>query len=133
GDERAHRARRVPRHRPRGPRGVPRGRDPGRWGLLRPGARCGVAAPVCDSADSPAAAGWRGWTTSDEVRPATAAGDWVDLRRPLSPSVPRLASFPPPSLGRFKSMPADPFNATAPSMVVRIGTPRDPANHFLLR
>ena len=87
---------------------------------------------MCDSADSPAAAGWRGWTTSDEVRPATAAGDWVDLSWPLSPSVPRLPSFPPPSIGRFKSMPADPFNATELSMVVHIGTHVDAPSHFVI-
>ena len=87
---------------------------------------------MCDSAESPPAAGWRGWTTSDEVRPATAAGDWVDLTWPLSPSVPRLASFPPPSIGRFKSMPEDPFNATELSMVVHLGTHVDSPSHFIV-
>jgi kynurenine formamidase len=87
---------------------------------------------VCDSADSPPVAGWGGWTTIAALRPTIPAGDWVDLTWPLSPSVPRLASFPPPSIGRFKSMPEDPFNATELSMVVHVGTHVDSPSHFIV-
>src|SRR3970282_1276037 len=45
---------------------------------------------MCDSARTAPGTGWRGWNTSDTSRPARAAGDWIDLTWPLSPTVPRL-------------------------------------------
>jgi kynurenine formamidase len=87
---------------------------------------------VCDSAESAAGTGWRGWATSAALRASIPAGDWIDLSWPLSPTVPRLASFPPPRIGRFKSMPEDPFNVTELSMVVHLGTHVDSPSHFMV-
>ena len=85
---------------------------------------------MCDGTESVPGAGWRGWNTP-VGRPSPApAGDWIDLTWPLSPTVPRLASFPPPRVGRFASLPEQPFNVTELSMVVHIGTHLDSPRHF---
>lgn len=85
---------------------------------------------MCDIAGSEPGTGWRGWNTSDGASPAGPAGDWIDLTWPLSPDVPRLASFPPPAIGRFASLPEQPFNVTEFSMIVHVGTHVDSPRHF---
>ncbi len=85
---------------------------------------------MCDPTESAPGTGWRGWNTSDAVRPTTAAGDWIDLTWPLSPSVPRLASFPPPRIERIASIPDEPLNVSELSMVVHVGTHVDSPRHF---
>lgn len=85
---------------------------------------------MCDSTETAPGTGWRGWNTSDAVRPAKAAGDWVDLTWPLSPSVPRIGSFPPPRIERIASIPEEPLNITELSMIVHIGTHVDSPRHF---
>jgi kynurenine formamidase len=85
---------------------------------------------MCDTPDVEAGTGWRGWNTSDGSPPSGAAGDWIDLTWPLTADVPRLASFPPPTIGRFASLPEQPFNVTELSMVVHVGTHVDSPRHF---
>jgi len=85
---------------------------------------------MCDSIESAPGTGWRGWSTPEGARPGTASGDWIDLTWPLSPDVPRLASFPPPRIERIASIPDQPFNATKFSMVVHVGTHVDSPRHF---
>jgi hypothetical protein len=79
---------------------------------------------MCDHTDNAPGTGWRGWNTSDAVQPTTAAGDWIDLTWPLSPSVPRIGSFPPPQIERIASIPNEPLNVTELSMVVHVGAPQ---------
>ena len=85
---------------------------------------------MCDPVKTAPGTGWRGWNTSDTSRPARAAGDWIDLTWPLSPSVPRISSFPPPRIERIASIPEEPLNITELSMIVHIGTHVDSARHF---
>lgn len=85
---------------------------------------------MCDSARTEPGTGWRGWNTSDTSRPARAAGDWIDLTWPLSPTVPRISSFPPPRIERIASIPEEPLNITELSMIVHIGTHVDSPRHF---
>ena len=85
---------------------------------------------MCDSARTAPGTGWRGWNTSDTSRPARAAGDWIDLTWPLSPTVPRISSFPPPRIERIASIPEEPLNITELSMIVYIGTHVDSPRHF---
>jgi kynurenine formamidase len=85
---------------------------------------------MCDGTDGAPGTGWRGWNTPGTGAPTRAAGAWVDLTWPLSPTVPRLASFPPPRIGRFSSIPDKPFNVTELSTVVHIGTHVDSPRHF---
>jgi kynurenine formamidase len=85
---------------------------------------------MCEPIESAPGTGWRGWNTSDAVRPVTASGDWIDLTWPLSPSVPRLGSFPPPRIERIASIPTEPLNVTELSMVVHVGTHVDSPRHF---
>jgi len=85
---------------------------------------------MCDPTEIAPGTGWRGWNTSDAGPPTAAAGDWIDLTWPLSPSVPRLASFPPPRIERIASIPDDPLNVTELSMVVHVGTHLDSPRHF---
>jgi kynurenine formamidase len=86
-------------------------------------------AAVCDTPETPGA-GWRGWSPPSETAGREPDGRWIDLTWPLSPDVPRLSAFPPPAIGRFKSLPDDPFNATELSMVVHLGTHVDAPRHF---
>jgi kynurenine formamidase len=85
---------------------------------------------MCDASESTPGTGWRGWNTSDGGRPPAAAGDWVDLTWPLSPNVPRLASFPAPRFEHFTRIPDDPFTVTGVSTVVHVGTHVDAPRHF---
>jgi kynurenine formamidase len=85
---------------------------------------------MCDAAGSVPGTGWRGWSDVEPAALSTASGGWIDLTWPLSPDVPRLASFPPPRIGRIASIPDQPFNATELSMVVHVGTHVDSPRHF---
>jgi arylformamidase len=85
---------------------------------------------VCDLTGSAPGTGWRGWNTSDARRPTTAAGDWIDLTWPLSPSVPRLGSFPPPRIEPFATIPDKQLNISELSMIVHIGTHVDSPRHL---
>jgi len=87
---------------------------------------------MCDTAGIEPGTGWKGWNTSDGARPAEPAGDWLDLTWPLSPDVPRLATFPPPAIRRVASIPEQPFNVTELSMVVHIGTHVDSPRHYFV-
>ena len=75
-------------------------------------------------------AGWRGWKPPAGDPPRAPGGEWIDLTWPLSPTVPRLASFPPPRIERFASIPERPFNVTELSTVVHMGTHVDSPRHF---
>ena len=77
---------------------------------------------MCDRTGSAPGTGWRGWNTSDALRPTTPTGDWIDLTWPLSPSVPRLRSFPPPRIEHVARIPHDPLNVTELSMIVHVCT-----------
>ena len=85
---------------------------------------------MCESIDRAPGTGWHGWPTSGAVRPTTPSGDWIDLTWPLTPSVPRLSTFPPPRIERIRSIPDDPLNVTELSMVVHVGTHVDSPRHF---
>src|SRR5215831_2064631 len=85
---------------------------------------------MCDRPESAAGVGWRGWNTYGARPSAAAAGEWTDLTWPLSPTVPRLASFPAPRIERIMAIPEQPFNVTEVSMVVHIGTHVDSPRHF---
>jgi len=85
---------------------------------------------MCDPTETAPGTGWRGWNPSDTSRPARATGDWIDLTWPLSPSVPRISSFPPPRIKRIARIPEEPLNITELSMIVHIGTHVDSPRHF---
>ena len=85
---------------------------------------------MCDSDHSKAGAGWRGWMELPAPRPCVPAGDWIDLTWPLSPAVPRIASFPPPRLTRIAYIPERPLNITELQMIVHTGTHVDSPRHF---
>jgi kynurenine formamidase len=84
---------------------------------------------MCDAPQRPGT-GWRGWRPPAASEPGPPAGGWIDLTWPLGPDVPRLSAFPPPTFGRFKSLPDDPFNVTEAAMVVHLGTHVDAPRHF---
>jgi len=83
---------------------------------------------MCDSGTS--GNGWRGWQALPAREPSVPAGDWIDLSWPLSPAVPRIASFPPPRLTRIASIPERPLNITELQMIVHTGTHVDSPRHF---
>lgn len=85
---------------------------------------------MCDSDQSKPGTGWRGWMDLPAPRPSAPAGDWIDLTWPLSPNVPRIASFPPPRLTRIASIPERPLNITELQMIVHTGTHVDSPRHF---
>jgi arylformamidase len=85
---------------------------------------------MCDQTESTPGTGWRGWSTYRPRPPVQAAGEWIDLTWPLSPTVPRLATFPPPRIERIAAIPQQPLNVTEMSMVVHIGTHVDSPRHF---
>lgn len=85
---------------------------------------------MCDSIEAAPGTGWRGWGANVAPRSVKAIGDWIDLTWPLSASVPRLSSFPPPRIERIASIPGDPLNVTELSMVVHVGTHVDSPRHF---
>jgi kynurenine formamidase len=85
---------------------------------------------MCEQTESTPGTGWRGWNTYEARPPLQAAGEWIDLTWPLSPTVPRLATFTPPRIERIASIPEQPFNVTELSMVVHTGTHVDSPRHF---
>ena len=85
---------------------------------------------MCDSDESKAGTGWRGWMALPPRRSLVQVGDWIDLTWPLSPTVPRIASFPPPRLERIAAIPDQPLNITQLQMVVHTGTHVDSPRHF---
>ena len=86
---------------------------------------------MCDVPDLPGWREWLGWAELPDSRRCTPAGPWIDLTHPLSPAVPRLASFPPPEFTRIAEMPASPLNVTRMESVVHIGTHVDSPCHFV--
>src|SRR5262249_59954430 len=88
GDEREHRARGVPRHRPCGPRGVPAGRDPDRRRLLRARPRSGMTS-VADA-------------NCEAIARVLASEPWLVGIRPAGEVVPRMT----PSLVLHAAPPA---------------------------
>lgn len=85
---------------------------------------------MCDSDKSKPGNGWRGWLDLPAQRPSVPAGEWIDLTWPLSPAVPRIASFPPPRIERIASIPDKPLNITELQMIVHTGTHVDSPRHF---
>lgn len=85
---------------------------------------------MCDPTESAPGTGWRGWNTSEAIRPTRAAGDWIDLKWPLSSSVPRIGSFPAPRIERIASILSEPLNVTELSMIVHVGTHVDSPRHM---
>jgi kynurenine formamidase len=85
---------------------------------------------MCDSDQNKPGTGWRGWMDLPPPRPCVPAGDWIDLTWPLSPTVPRIASFPPPRIERIASIPERPLNITELQMIVHTGTHVDSPRHF---
>ena len=85
---------------------------------------------MCDSGKTIPGNGWRGWMDLPAPRPGVPDGDWIDLTWPLSPSVPRIALFPPPRFSRLASIPERPLNITEMQMVVHTGTHVDSPRHF---
>jgi len=84
---------------------------------------------MCDSPARNGYRGWRGWLALPAPRLEAPCGDWVDLTYPLSPDVPRVASFAPPVFMRIAEMPERPLNVTRMETIVHMGThldaPRD--------
>ena len=66
------------------------------------------------------------------MRVDKARGDWIDLTYPLSPDVPRVASFAAPTFTRIAEMPAQPLNVTRMDTIVHMGTHLDAPRHFFL-
>jgi kynurenine formamidase len=85
---------------------------------------------MCDSDKSGPGNGWRGWLQLPAPRPCVPVGAWIDLSWPLSPAVPRIASFPPPRIERVASIPDRPLNITELQMIVHTGTHVDSPRHF---
>jgi kynurenine formamidase len=87
---------------------------------------------MCDSPAKNGYRGWQGWLPLPGARLEASCGDWVDLTYPLSPDVPRVASFPAPVFTRIAEMPQRPLNVTRMDTVVHIGTHLDAPRHFFL-
>ena len=87
---------------------------------------------MCDSPAKSGYRGWQGWLPLPATRLEAPCGDWVDLTYPLSPDVPRVASFPPPVFTRIAEMPQRPLNVTRMDTVVHMGTHLDAPRHFFL-
>lgn len=86
---------------------------------------------MCDGVKCVAGKGWRGWSPLvSPPRHCVPTGEWHDLTWPLSPSVPRIASVPPPRIDRIKSIPEQPLNISELHMVVHTGTHVDSPRHF---
>jgi kynurenine formamidase len=69
---------------------------------------------------------WRGWRPVNSVD-----GGWIDLTCPISPDVPRLRKFPPPSVEKVSSMPEHASSVTRIKMVCHTGTHMDAPCHFI--
>ncbi len=76
--------------------------------------------------------GWKGWPIYGPSLPAAATGPWYDLSHVLSPSTPKVHTFPKPSFDLIRSLPGDHLNITQMSMVAHIGTHVDSPRHFYL-
>lgn len=87
---------------------------------------------MCDSPAKSGYKGWRGWLPLPAADPEKPCGDWIDLTYPLSPDVPRVATFPPPKFTRIAEMPAKPLNVTHMDTIVHMGTHLDSPRHFFL-
>ena len=85
---------------------------------------------MCDSGNSKPGNGWRGWMDLPAPKASVPGGEWIDLGWPLSPTVPRIASFPPPRIERIASIPDRPLNVTELQMIVHTGTHVDSPRHF---
>lgn len=87
---------------------------------------------MCDSPAKSGYRGWRGWLPLPATHIESPSGDWVDLTYPLSPEVPRVASFAPPVFTRIAEMPEKPLNVTRMDTIVHMGTHLDAPRHFFL-
>jgi kynurenine formamidase len=87
---------------------------------------------MCDSPARNGYRGWRGWLALPAPQLEAPCGDWVDLTYPLSPDVPRVASFAPPVFTRIAEMPERPLNVTRMDTIVHMGTHLDAPRHFFL-
>ena len=85
---------------------------------------------MCDSDKTKPGNGWRGWLDSRMQLRSVPAGAWIDLTWPLSPAVPRIASFPRPRIERIASILGPPLNISELQMVVHTGTHVDSPRHF---
>ena len=79
----------------------------------------------------PAAGIWQGWKELPRPHPSSGRGPWLDLSFPLTESLSRAASFPPPRFERIVSMPEHPLNVTEIQMVCHFGTHVDAPCHFI--
>lgn len=84
---------------------------------------------MCDTAP-PRGTGWRGWMELPPRGSSRPTGPWIDMTHPLSPAMPRVPAFPPPTIRRRMCLPVDPLNVTEFSMVVHTGTHLDAPFHF---
>jgi kynurenine formamidase len=69
---------------------------------------------------------WTGWLPALGHDPG-----WTDLTYTITPDVPRLMKFAPPSIHRVSSMPEDPYSVTAIEIVCHTGTHLDAPCHFI--
>jgi kynurenine formamidase len=74
---------------------------------------------------------WQGWIDIPEPVMAASGGAWVDLSHVLTEDLYAIPDFPPPTLGRWKSMPEFHANVTMIQMVAHHGTHLDAPNHFI--
>lgn len=87
---------------------------------------------MCESPAKSGYRGWHGWLPLPALRADTPCGDWIDLTYPLSPDVPRVASFAAPVFTRIAEMPEKPLNVTRMDTIVHMGTHLDAPRHFFL-
>jgi arylformamidase len=87
---------------------------------------------MCDIPGADSYKGWRGWLKMPAAKAVQPTGDWVDLTYPFSANVPRVGSFPPPSITRISEMPAKPLNVTRIDTFVHMGTHLDSPRHFFM-
>ena len=69
---------------------------------------------------------WQGWAAA-----SPRGRTWTDLSHALIAGVSRVAMFPAPSFGKFRSFPDDPLNVTEIRMVAHVGTHLDAPSHFV--
>jgi kynurenine formamidase len=85
---------------------------------------------MCHGAACVAGNGWRGWPRFAARHAGVPVGEWHDLTWPLSPTVPRIASVPPPRISRIRAIPEQPLNISELQLVVHTGTHVDSPRHF---